>query len=238
MAHWRAVCLTLTVNVVSPIVIYSISSKEMSQANALLLSGIPPAVFTAVTVVRHRRMDFLAGLTLVSISLSAVLAALTQDPQLMLVKDSIFTCVIGASFLTSTCCGKEDLIWQQQREYRGAEAKEHLDAMYAKPEIKARSRRVCQMWGVGLFIEAAIRIVLIYTTSVDVVAYASPVLLVLFFAILGVWTKCYMGNIFGATTEELASYESATKRTAQDSGHFNPLMTLARSSESSSHSLR
>ncbi|KAG9409296.1 hypothetical protein AC1031_019547 [Aphanomyces cochlioides] len=135
MAHRRAICLTLTVNVVAPIVIYSIASKEMSQASALLLSGTPPAVYTIVSVIRNRRMDLIAAMTLASISLLALIAALVQDAQLLLVKDSIFTCIIGATFLMTTMCAKEDMIWQHQREYRGAEAEEHLDAMYAKPEI-------------------------------------------------------------------------------------------------------
>ncbi|KAH9180146.1 hypothetical protein AeNC1_017209, partial [Aphanomyces euteiches] len=70
----------------------------------------------------------------VSISLSALIAGLTQDPKLLLVKDSFFTCIIGTAFLASTFWGKEDMMWTHKRQHRGPEAKAEMDAMYTKPE--------------------------------------------------------------------------------------------------------
>ncbi|KAH9164793.1 hypothetical protein AeNC1_018636, partial [Aphanomyces euteiches] len=90
-----------------------------------------------------------------------------QDPKLLLVKDSFFTCIIGTAFLASTFWGKEDMMWTHKRQHRGPEAKAEMDAMYTKPEMKAHSKRVCRVWGGGLLIEAAIRIAMIYTMSVD-----------------------------------------------------------------------
>ncbi|KAG9409295.1 hypothetical protein AC1031_019546 [Aphanomyces cochlioides] len=193
MAERKAICKTILISVVSPILIYNIASKQTSKANALLLSGIPPAIDAIGSMIRHGQADIVASLMVVSISLSALIAGLTQDPKLLLVKDSFFTCIIGTTFLVSTFWGKEDMMWTHKRQHRGPEAKEEMDAMYAKPEVKAHSKRVCRVWGGGLLIEAAIRITMIYTLSVDAVAYTSPILMVVTFTSLGIWTRWFSG---------------------------------------------
>ncbi|CAK4072608.1 unnamed protein product [Aphanomyces euteiches] len=182
------------INVVAPLVIYNIASKHTSQSKALLLSGIPPAADAMYTMITQRRIDILSSLTVVSIALSAVIATLTNDAKLLLVKDSIFTFIIGATFWISTVCGKEDLIWACNRQLRGPEAKDELDAKYAKPEARARSHFHCRVWGSGLLMEAAIRVALVYLISVDAMAYVSPILMIAAFASLGLWMKWYVGQ--------------------------------------------
>ncbi|CAK4085744.1 unnamed protein product [Aphanomyces euteiches] len=195
MSRVNAILKTLLVNVVAPLVIYYIASRYTSQVEALVLSGIPPAVNAIITMVCQRQLDILASLTVVSIALSAVIATLTEDPKLLLVKDSSFTIIIGATFLGSTIYAKEDLIWSYNRQLRGPDAKDQLDAKYAKPDVRGRSQLVCRVWGSALLLEAAVRVVLVYSISVDTMVYVSPILMIVTFATLGFWTKWYVSKV-------------------------------------------
>ncbi|CAK4074943.1 unnamed protein product [Aphanomyces euteiches] len=214
MAERKAICKTMFISVVSPILIYNIASKQTSKANALLLSGIPPAIDSMVAMIRHRRIDVVPSLMVVSISLSALIAGLSQDPKLLLVKDSFFTCIIGTAFLASTFWEKEDIMWTHKRQHRGPEAKAEMDAMYTKPEVKAHSKRVCRVWGGGLLIEAAIRITMIYSLSVDAVAYTSPLLMVVTLTSLGIWTRWFSGAASQPNSEKSAFLEEESSLTS------------------------
>ncbi|CAK4707872.1 hypothetical protein LEN26_016634 [Aphanomyces euteiches] len=180
------------VNVVLPLIFYHIASKRTTQVVALVLSGIPPAADAAYTMVRDRRIDILSSMTVVSIALSAVISTLTHDPELLLVKDSMFTLIIGTTFWLSTVCAKEDLMWTYNRQLRGPDSKADLDAVYAEPEVRSRSNFICRVWGTGLLFEAAVRVVLVYTIPVDAMAYVSPILIVVSFGCLGLWTKWFL----------------------------------------------
>ncbi|CAK4076240.1 unnamed protein product [Aphanomyces euteiches] len=195
MSPSKVITKIVLINVVLPLIIYNIASKHTSQVVALVLSGIPPAADTLNTMVKDRRIDMLSSLTVVSIALSAFIATLTHDPKLLLVKDSLFTLIIGATFWLSTVCGKENLIWTYNRQFRGPDAKAELDAAYAKPDVRSRSNFICRVWGSGLLLEATIRVALVYMISVDAMAYMSPILMVAAFGCLGLWTKWYVGKI-------------------------------------------
>ncbi|KAG9409293.1 hypothetical protein AC1031_019544 [Aphanomyces cochlioides] len=183
------------INVVLPLIIYNIASKHTSQVVALVLSGIPPAADALYTMVRDRRIDILSSLTVVSIALSAVIATLTHDPKLLLVKDSMFTLI------------RSDVLAVDR-----PDAKAELDAAYAKPEVRSRSHFICRVWGSGLLLEAAIRVALVYTISVDAMAYVSPILMIVAFGCLGLWTKWYVGKSQQQAKKRLNSQIHLTPR--------------------------
>ncbi|RLO11035.1 hypothetical protein DYB28_009713, partial [Aphanomyces astaci] len=170
----RAIFLMVLINIVLPIVLFAIVSKYIAEVWALLLSGVPPALEAIVHVLRDRRLDLVPCAVVVSIVVSAGVAAATSDARLLLVKDSFLTVGFGLTFLGSMCLTNENLIWYYNRQFNGPEAKARLDAMYAYPAVKQATTTMCWVWGGGLLAEAAVRIVLIYVLEVHVMAYASP----------------------------------------------------------------
>ncbi|KAG9409292.1 hypothetical protein AC1031_019543 [Aphanomyces cochlioides] len=126
------------VNVVLPLIIYHIASKRTTQVVALVLSGIPPATDAVYTMVRDRRIDILSSLTVVSIALSAVIATLTHDPKLLLVKDSMLTLIIGTTFWLSTVYAKEDLMWTYNCGMVGSVKSELLAARKRGSKVRGR----------------------------------------------------------------------------------------------------
>ncbi|RHY88026.1 hypothetical protein DYB37_010106 [Aphanomyces astaci] len=191
----RAIFLMVLINIVLPIVLFAIVSKYIAEVWALLLSGVPPALEAIVHVLRDRRLDVVPCAVVVSIVVSAGVAAATSDARLLLVKDSFLTVGFGLTFLGSMCLTNENLIWYYNRQFNGSEAKARLDAMYAYPAVKQATTTMCWVWGGGLLAEAAVRIVLIYVLEVHVMAYVSPVIMAITFTTLGVWNSWYVKHV-------------------------------------------
>ncbi|KAF0707482.1 hypothetical protein As57867_006585, partial [Aphanomyces stellatus] len=126
---------------------------------------------------------------------SAFIAAITEDARLLLVKDSILTVLFGATFLGSIFFAREDLIWYYNRQMQGPEAKTSLDAMYAIPAVRSVTHFTCVVWGVGLLVEAGIRMVLIYTIDINALGYVSPALMVVTMTSLALWNVLYVRHV-------------------------------------------
>ncbi|KAF0696452.1 Aste57867_12793 [Aphanomyces stellatus] len=191
--HMRGAIISLVlVNIIAPLVIYSLLKSHMSDVYALLLSGIPPAVATFVHICRERRIDIISSLSVTSIAVSAIAAALTNDARLLLVKDSLFTIGFGVAFWASTVCATEDLIWTYNRAFRGPDAKAELDAKYQLPHVRSFSQFLCRVWGTGLLVQAGVCIALIYSIPIPTFVYMSPFLGLGMFFGLGCWTNWYV----------------------------------------------
>ncbi|CAK4616074.1 hypothetical protein LEN26_012865 [Aphanomyces euteiches] len=190
-----AIFIVVFVNLVLPLVIYSVAVKYVADVYALLLSSIPPFVNTLVIIARERRCDVISALSVLSISMSTAITFVTRDARLLMAKDSFFTVGFGVAYWASTMCGKEDLIWFYNREFRGPEAKEELDMKYNRPDVRSNSYFMCRVWGTGLLLEAAVRLVLIYTLPVSTMAYLSTLLMASTIFCLVLWTKCYVARI-------------------------------------------
>jgi membrane associated rhomboid family serine protease len=65
------------------------------------------------------------------------------------------------------------------------------DDNWASPMFRRRMRVMTLTWAIGLLIEAATRIVLVHTVSVNTAAALSPVLTGVALAVLMTWTAGY-----------------------------------------------
>jgi len=184
----------LMINIVLPIVIYSIAKDKMSDVAAIALSGIPPALDALYSIIRHRRIDIISTATVVAIALSGVVAAFTKDAKLLLVKDSFVTLMFGITHLSSIIFGKENLIWSYNRQFNGSspEDQARLDELWSIKNVQSVTNTMCVVWGLGLFLEGILRIVLIYNLPVSTMGYLSPILVAVVFTILGLWNVIYI----------------------------------------------
>lgn len=187
----RGVWIFVLANFVLPLVIYAVCSPYMSDVAALSLSGIPPALQTLRQAIVHKVLDPLAALVLVSIAASVVLANLTADARLLLVKDSFLTLVTGAAFLGSLCCARENLIWIYNRQFAGPDAQADLDAKGAVPEVQRTTRLMCLVWGCGLVAESLLRVVLVYSVPIATMAYLSTIIMLTTVLALAAWSYLY-----------------------------------------------
>ncbi|KAJ3143134.1 hypothetical protein HK101_003236 [Irineochytrium annulatum] len=190
---WNVLRIAI-INLALPNVIYYVASTPMHVATtwALLISGVPSMVEALVVMVTRRKIDAIAVTVLLGISLSFVIVFTSNDPKLLILKDSFFTLLNGVAFLVSVCFS-ENLMWYYNRNFVGWNDQAAQDRLTARwnegPWVRATTNVMCYVWGVTYILEAAARVVMIYMLPMDFVIYVSPWLFSAVSVLL--WAWCY-----------------------------------------------
>ena len=146
----------------------SIAVFQLAQSNgagdvaAYLWSSIGPLVGLSVEFVRHRRIDSVGLVVLGIIVLSALISVIgSSDPKVLLLKDSVFTGVIGLVFLLSlTPLFRRPLMWYMGRKF-GSDGTDagvaYWDSLWQYPGFRRSQRMITGVWGAGFVAEAALK---------------------------------------------------------------------------------
>lgn len=143
-----------------------------------LLGGAAVAALRVVWVaVRNRRLNAFATVMVVVFGLGVLFAVIGGDVRFLLLKDSATTGAVGLTFLVTTAFRRPlTLAAIQSWQPRNAEA---IAEMYdERPAARHGFRLSAVVWGIGLLVEALLRIPLVYLLSVDVVVGLSAVMMV------------------------------------------------------------
>src|SRR5690349_4223104 len=89
----------LAVNVGLPLIIYHHAASHVGERSALLLSSVPPILWSGWELARFRRMDAISLLVALGILLSLGVMAVSGSPRLLLLRESLVTGLIGMTFL-------------------------------------------------------------------------------------------------------------------------------------------
>ncbi|KAI9202819.1 uncharacterized protein BJ171DRAFT_625859 [Polychytrium aggregatum] len=190
----RAALRMVMINIIAPIVIYAVAVLYLSVIVSLILSGLPPLLESLYHVIRERQIDLIAVNMVLSIVISVVVVVVTSDPRLLLVKDSINTVLLGILFGASVLF-KQNLIWRYNVQWNSHNPKEleRLNTIWeTKPAVRRVTNIMSLVYGVSFCIEAGIRVVLIYTIPLNIMVYVSPLLLLLCFALVGLWSYFFV----------------------------------------------
>ncbi|MEV0390868.1 VC0807 family protein [Nonomuraea sp. NPDC050643] len=165
--------LTLTIDIVLPMGLYYVlRGAGVDFHTALVISSLIPGLSVVSDLVRRRRPDRL-GLYMTTMMLAgAAVSLLVHDARLLLAKDGWFTAVAGLWFLWSVR-GHRPLAFVFTRfilEGRVGPNRESWDVLWERlPAFRRIWRVVTVIYGVGLLIDAAVRVVIAYALPVDVV---------------------------------------------------------------------
>jgi uncharacterized membrane protein len=156
---------TILLDVAPPLVAYyGLRAAGASEYVALLSATVLSGVRVVYGVVRSRRLDFFAAYLLLTFGLSLAVGLATTDPKLILVGNTLVNGVGGLIFLGSCVIGTP-LTQVVGDRFQTSESDED-------PEQARRRRRIhvqlSAMWGIGLLLEVAIRLVVIAKYPVDV----------------------------------------------------------------------
>lgn len=159
----RPLFQTILLDVAPPLVAYyGLRAAGTSEYVALLSATILSGIRVVFGVVKSRRLDPFAGYLLLTFGLSLAVGLATSDTKLILVGNTAVNGLGGLIFLGSCVIGTP--------------LTEVVSARFGPPddvddEAAARRRRIhvrlSAMWGVGLLVEVAIRLVVIAHLSVD-----------------------------------------------------------------------
>jgi hypothetical protein len=177
-AMLRSIAISLIINAALPIIIYNAlkTFTNVSDFVALLATGVPSIIDSLFGIVRRRRIDFLAGFTLVTIAVSLIVIAFGSDPKVYLVRESFFTAAFGIAYLVSLLFPKP-LAYYFARQFAAGNTQEGIalfEQRWQNPTFRRILRLIGLYWSIGLLLEAALRFYLVFTLSVQQFLVASP----------------------------------------------------------------
>ncbi|ETV93678.1 hypothetical protein H310_12445 [Aphanomyces invadans] len=179
----------VVVNVLLPIAIYYAAALAMPDMPALALSATPPALEALQQWIAYRLLDPISCAQVASIVLAVGLMYLTNEPKVLLLQHSIMTVSFGCAILVSIHWD-ENILWRYYREFCGTtdDKRVALMAQWRDPNVKALSKTVSWVWGIGMLAEAVVRIAFVVLVPIKIMVILSPCLALLFTVIVCTWT--------------------------------------------------
>lgn len=186
----RANVLTVVFEVIVPMALfYGLRAAGVSQWWALMAGVLVAAPYAVWTIVRSRRIDLVALVTLSVLVLSVVLGLLSDDPRTLAIREG-WTAALGGLFgawmLVTVFLAKPAQLTLGRTIAEIKRGAEGADAWAARWDTDARFRRGLRIntavWGAVLLASAVVHIVLVYALPIDLI---SGVTTVVWFATLG-----------------------------------------------------
>lgn len=191
----KSVISSLVINGAIPFLIYWALTNytATSQFVALVISGVPSIIDSIVGIIRRKRIDFLAGIVLAGIAISLIIITLGGSPKILLIRESFFTVAFGLALLVSLLLPRP-LMFYFARYFASGNDPTNVDrfnTFWQNEKFRHSMRVMSAVWGVGLVLEAAIRVSLVITLSVAQFLAVSPFVIYGIIALLIIWTFRY-----------------------------------------------
>jgi hypothetical protein len=189
-------------------VYYLIRDRVGSDATALAIAGVPAAGWVTFEWVRRRTIDAIGAIVLFGFLAGLVAsAALGGNAFVLKVRDSVFTFAFGVACLLSLRLRRPLLFYIGRGLSAGddPERKAAYDAMYEMPTAPRVFAIITVAWGVGLMVEAGLRIVLAATMPTGVFLAVSPPLAWVIIGSLFIFTTRYSRRARSRAEAELGA---------------------------------
>ena len=188
----RSVLRVAIVDIGAPLAAYSaLRSAGLSAVTALVLSGVFPAVSVIFGAVRHRRLEVVGALVLTGIAVGAVLGLIFQSPRPVMVEGSVPTTVFAVGCLASL--RGRPLMFGFAMEFIGPDSAQgrEMTRLWQYDGYRHVWRVITAAWGAAFLLEAALRVVVIYTASTGTALAVSKVTPFVFTGVMSAWTVAY-----------------------------------------------
>ncbi|MEU0503746.1 VC0807 family protein [Nocardia sp. NPDC005998] len=182
----RTAIINIGINVIAPIALYyGLRAAGVDQWLAVTLGVIPPTVHASWTVATQRRVDALALFTMSIIGLSLAASFITGSPRFVLAKDGWLTAIVGL-WMCATLL-RTPFYFQMVRTLTTGAMRERVEICWERSRTFRRAMAwASTIWGVGLILDAVVRVVLAYTLPVDQVPLVSGLQYIVVFVALEV----------------------------------------------------
>jgi uncharacterized membrane protein len=159
----RPLFQTILLDVAPPLVAYyGLRAAGVSEYVALLSATVLSGLRVVYGVVKSRRLDPFAAYLLLTFGLSLTVGLATTDPKLILVGNTFVNGLGGLIFLGSCFVGTPLTQVVSERFEASAAVDEAAEARRRRTHVQLSA-----MWGIGLLVEVAVRLVVIAKLSVD-----------------------------------------------------------------------
>ena len=170
---------------------YALHLLGASDWVALLASTLVAGLRVVWVAARQRALNPFATVMLLVFGIGLALTFVSGDPRFLLIKESFVTGAVGLTFLV-TARGRRPMTLAAQQSWQPHRATELAAEYRAEPDVRRGHRFVSTVGGVGLLLEAALRVPLVYLLPPSVMVGVSSGMAVLAFGALILWTSRYM----------------------------------------------
>lgn len=188
----RTVLPLLVRDVAGPYLVYLVlhGPAHWSNLNALIGAAVAAAVLVIVGLVRSRHVDAVAAIVLLTTLAGIVVALWTGNARATLAREAVVSGALGAAFLASL--PRRPLMFSMIWSLR-PDAGDPAEGWRRAPERNRTAMRVATLvWGVGLLLDAVIRVALAFTLPVSTATGAVTALtFVTVIALVG-WMRWYL----------------------------------------------
>jgi hypothetical protein len=195
----RANVMAVVFEVVVPMALfYGLRAAGVSQWWALMAGVLVAAPFVVWTIVRNRRVDLVAMVTLSVLVLSVVLGLLSDDPRTLAIREG-WTAALGGLFgawmLVTVFVGRPAQLTLGRTIAEVKRGAEGAAAWAARWDTDARFRRGLRIdtaaWGAVLLANAVVHVVLVYVLPIDLISLVTTVVWFAVLACLITWHVWY-----------------------------------------------
>lgn len=165
----------IVVNAVLPYLVYVQAKARFgaTETEGLLWATVIPALVVVVGLIRQRKIDTVAVVTLVTLGISIAMAAATDDPRLLQLRESYLSAGLGAIMLLSAMLGRPVLVWLLPR-MLPPEKRPQSD----HPLVRQLLTRLTWIWGLVFASELALKWWMVETLTIGQVLALGPVVFI------------------------------------------------------------
>ncbi|GAA1599528.1 hypothetical protein GCM10009804_65170 [Kribbella hippodromi] len=188
-ARWGAVLAPVAVDLVLPLLIfYGLRQSGVGIVGATLAGSVIPVVRTAYSIVRGRKVDWMAVFMIIALAVGTVASLAMHSPRMLLAKDGVITALCGFWMLGTVAFGKPLLlsigrgIAEAKRGQGGGEI--WASRWDKEPRFRHGVRLITLVWGIGLVFDASVRVVIAYALPLDAVPGITTAQWIILFVLL------------------------------------------------------
>jgi hypothetical protein len=187
-ARWGAVLAPVLIDLVIPLLIfYGLRQAGVGIVGATLAGSVIPAVRTLYGVIQ-RKPDWMAVFMLVALAVGTIASLAMHSPRMLLAKDGVITAMCGLWLLATVVVGKPLLlaigrgIAEAKRGKGGGEV--WASRWDSEPAFRHGLRLITTVWGVGLLLDAVVRVAIALALPLDAVPGVTTVQWIVVFVLL------------------------------------------------------
>jgi hypothetical protein len=185
---FRGLLRSIVISIVIPAVLVQILIRVgVSLIEALAIAAIFP-LGAAVYGWTRRQVDVIAIIGLLLIVVGVATSYVSADPRYALVAGSLGSAIFGGVCLVSLLAPRPAM-FAIAKGAAGSDAHATFDKLWEeRPQYRAGMRLITAVWGLGLLVEAAARVAIVYVLDPRLTAIVSPALDAAVIVALIVWT--------------------------------------------------
>lgn len=193
----KLVLPSVLINSILPLILYRFFMIYFSSIDSLIIAITAPIFYNIYEVLKEKKVDAFGILMLCSFAMGIICAFLGGSERFLLLKESFVTYILGFTFLI-TLLFKKPLVYhfilkfEPDREtFNEVTIKELWKTDYFKFSI----RFINLVWGIAMLIDAVLKTILVFYTSVSMFLIASSIVTYVVIGLTILWTIHYRNKI-------------------------------------------